>query len=45
MTNCGKTSSLYDIFDSDEKVADVSRIFATDSEDVAKKLLRNTVQI
>lgn len=31
-----RPSSLYDRFDSHEKVADVSRFFATDSEDVAK---------
>lgn len=32
----GRSSSLYDIFDSHEKVADVSTFFATDSEEVAK---------
>lgn len=31
-----RPSSLYDRFDSNEKVADVSRFFATDSEEVAK---------
>ncbi len=33
-----RSSSLYDKFDSHEKVADVSRFFATDSEDVAKEI-------
>jgi len=32
----GRPSLLYDEFDSDEKVADVSRFFAADSEGVAK---------
>ncbi|VVB92249.1 Uncharacterised protein [uncultured archaeon] len=31
-----RPASLYDKFEPDEKVADVSRFFATDSEDVAK---------
>ncbi|HEY6585536.1 MAG TPA: hypothetical protein VIY97_00045, partial [Candidatus Methanoperedens sp.] len=31
-----RPSSLYDKFEQDEKVADVSRFFATDSEEVAK---------
>ncbi len=34
----GRPSLLYDEFDSNEKVADVSRFFATDSEEVAKSI-------
>ncbi len=34
----GRPSLLYDEFDSHEKVADVSRFFATDSEEVAKSI-------
>lgn len=34
----GRPSSLYDKFDSHEKVVDVSRFFTTDSEDVAKSI-------
>ncbi|MCZ7380945.1 MAG: hypothetical protein O8C64_05150 [Candidatus Methanoperedens sp.] len=33
-----RPASLYDKFEPDEKVADVSRFFATDSEDVAKSI-------
>ncbi len=35
-TTIARPASLYDRFERDEKVADVSRFFATDSEDVAK---------
>ncbi|MDL5501763.1 MAG: hypothetical protein QSU88_00960, partial [Candidatus Methanoperedens sp.] len=35
-TTIARPSSLYDTFEQDEKVADVSRFFATDSEEVAK---------
>ncbi len=35
-TTIARPASLYDKFEPDEKVADVSRFFATDSEDVAK---------
>jgi len=34
----GRPSLLYDEFDSHDKVADVSRFFATDSEEVAKSI-------
>ncbi len=33
-----RPASMYDKFEPDEKVADVSRFFATDSEDVAKSI-------
>ena len=35
-----RPASLYDKFEPDEKVADVSRFFSTDSEDVAKGIAR-----
>jgi len=35
-TTIARPASLYDKFEPDEKVADISRFFATDSEDVAK---------
>lgn len=35
-TTIARPSSLYDKFEQDEKVADVSRFFATDSEEVAR---------
>lgn len=35
-TTIARPASLYDKFESDEKVADVSRFFTSDSEDVAK---------
>ncbi len=34
----GRSSSLYDKFDSHEKIVDVSRFFTTDSEDTAKSI-------
>ncbi|WAM22611.1 MAG: hypothetical protein OI715_00530 (plasmid) [Candidatus Methanoperedens sp.] len=37
-TTIARPASLYDKFELDEKVADVSRFFATDSEDVAKSI-------
>ncbi len=37
-TTIARPASLYDKFEPDEKVADVSRFFSTDSEDVAKSI-------
>lgn len=37
-TTIARPASLYDKFEPDEKVTDVSRFFATDSEDVAKSI-------
>jgi hypothetical protein len=37
-TTIARPASLYDKFDSNEKVADVSRFFATDSEEVSKSI-------